>query len=238
VELIKKFFAFLIGALLTGLAAKLVIDHFIVDTSPLEWWQIAALGGIFVLGQAFIGIAFSRRGALFVIELISVVAMVIFLIIQGRQGNRVQNAAQKVCAGTGLSTAAPYNPTVTGLHPIVLYYPFNGNSPKEEEYPNGWLPKEETNLQLVACLNEEWLTLQTCQYSDNTSAIRQQHQVTIEVHSTQTAELVKTMVLKGGQPPACAGTTQAKATPSRTFVGGEAVSLSAIIQQLTPLVAP
>jgi hypothetical protein len=44
----KRLLAFLIGALLTGLVVKLVVDYFVWGAPPFVWWQAAILGGIII----------------------------------------------------------------------------------------------------------------------------------------------------------------------------------------------
>ncbi len=234
----KKFLALVLGAVITGIVVKMAIDQFVALTSPFEIWQWCVLGGAFLLGQVLLRVFFSRQLGLYLLQLIVVLALIPMIVLRGDEGVRVRKAAIKVCSGEGIPSAAGYIPSAAGYHPISLIYTFGGSSLADDQYPAGWLPKDETELQLVGCLNENWLTVETCQYSGDLSTIRQQHQVIVTVKAAQSGQLVKTIVVNGDLPPICSSTAQFKPGTTRTFIGGNAVSLQSIFEQLTPLVIP
>jgi hypothetical protein len=151
-----------------------------------------------------------------------------------------------ICAGQAgdVAGATPYAPA-SGLHPVVAFRARDGATfDRDPRVGTGdWAPRSASDAQLVACLEERWVTIESCAYESTTPEgtrhlIRSQHQVALRLIAARSGESVATETLTGGEPRACQDTETFAAGTTRMTVAGEAVTTSAIQSWLQPYVAP
>jgi hypothetical protein len=115
----------------------------------------------------------------------------------------LEKAAAEVCNGGSLPNAVGYAPG-KGEHPLVVYQLDSKQSIPVDDYPQNILPKRVNDLQLVACVVDEWKTVETCKYhnTSNTIEIQQNHKI-ISVIAAKTGEKLAALEVWGGSYSPC-----------------------------------
>lgn len=143
------------------------------------------------------------------------------------------DAAEQVCAGQAYPDTASLDNSV-GIHPVVMKYAggrFLAVDPSEREYPKGWLPASDKEMQLVACLKKEKRELGTCEYTAGKSLATYIWYMHIDVYEAKKGRLVQSFDLTGPSPT-CPGVV----TTGESEIEGEQVSMADIIKTISPLV--
>jgi hypothetical protein len=85
-------------------------------------------------------------------------------------------------------------------------------------------------MQLVACIQESWKTIERCAYENDSFMEREQHSLVITVLTAFQGRLVDKIELKGGLPEKCKDVEEFR-EKVKTVRGSE-VSLQQILEQL------
>ncbi len=111
---------------------------------------------------------------------------------------------KKVCDGGSLPNAAGYTPG-EAIHPMVIFLAYEKQSIPVAEYPQGWLAKGITDLQLVACAEETWRSVETCKYNGTSTTLERQRQwVVVNLVAAKTGALLgQSPSIPGETPDAC-----------------------------------
>ena len=139
--------------------------------------------------------------------LVRIMALLLIVAVSGACGSNTEATVQAakeqkaqleatlglVCDGQGAADAAAYQP-VTGLHPIVSLEGVPGAWRIDEQYARreGWLTEVLQDVELVACVRQDPLLIETCPYTlQNGAAVsveRYQYETTAVLHQTRTGE--------------------------------------------------
>jgi len=214
-------------------------------TEPLRVPNFQMTGGMIVLGFMFgffiilgqwaLYKTLYKAPRLFKAELVIFIIYLVVISFLGRANIGLEKDATSICNGTGNPNAAAY-PTGQGLHPIVISYQSTGRSIKTGDYPAKWLPKNLNSLQLVACINEVWMPVETCSYEANDSIERQQDSMDVIIYSAQTHKEIETFRLLGGYPAVCQQVESFSNSGESDTRQGTAISSQQITNRLTHLV--
>ncbi len=207
-------------------------------------WMLAGLFlFFFVMGQSSIFSAvfstFDRPIAkpIFIIELAAVIVSILFFGFQGRANFGVDIAANKICNGSFNSETSLYANGTTP-HPIVLLYTQTGRGWQSAEYPPNWLPKSVKEIQLVACINDNWRTIETCDYGFNkeNSIIRKQVFRTVTVIEATTGKTLDTFSQTGATPPECPTSAMFSSNQSTKVDSGNPIPQKTLLDLLESFV--
>lgn len=108
-----------------------------------------------------------------------------------------------VCNGIGLTQAARYTGG-PGPHPIVFLASNGTPGAWSDELPEGWEPETLTEVELVACGEEEEVLLDICPYAGGSDIRRYQYSAHIVLRSAATGEQLGLLVIAGESPRRCA----------------------------------
>lgn len=120
-----------------------------------------------------------------------------------------------VCDGQGAAEAAAYQ-QVTGVHPIVSLEGVPGAWRLDEQYARreGWLTEVLQDVELVVCVRQEPLLIETCPYTlqngTSVSVERYQYETTAVLHQARTGETLAEMTWTGSEPQRCSAETSFK----------------------------
>jgi len=142
------------------------------------------------------------RKSLVWVAALSLLALLLTACASGVDKN-LEKAASEVCNGGSLPNAVVYTPG-KGDHPLVVYQLDWNQSIPVDDYPQNWLPKSENELQLVACVIDEWKTVEICRYhnTSNTIEIQQNHKI-ISVIAAKTGEKLAELEVWGSSYSPC-----------------------------------
>jgi len=147
----------------------------------------------------------------------------------------VNNAALSVCSGSSISSASQYMSNKSGIHPIVIIIQsgeeYVGNeavglstsqllSQADSEpnskvypyplstgnYPSGVFPASVKDLQLVACIDQKYVSVESCDYFNGVNSFnvgRYQIALNINVFEANSRRLINTYTLYGSEPTNC-----------------------------------
>ncbi len=109
-----------------------------------------------------------------------------------------------VCGGNPLNCSGIYD-EADDFYKIILL-----NSDGNEHYWNSDLPPyyqphEKDEVELVACIDVSWNTIQTCSYGDGGlyKLYRNKNEVSISIYIASTGDLLDSKTFYGGEPEAC-----------------------------------
>ena len=151
-----------------------------------------------------------------------------------------------LCTGQsgGVSQAAAYTPGA-GVHPVVAFRSLTaGTFFRDSRVGTGdWSPQTIGQAQLVACMEDTTVTVESCPYKSQTAGTtstldRLQNQVKVRLVSAKTGQVVGTQTLKGGEPRECQDKETFASGASKASVSGDAVTPSQIQSWLQPFVKP
>ncbi|MBP8000093.1 MAG: hypothetical protein KA314_25370 [Chloroflexi bacterium] len=108
-----------------------------------------------------------------------------------------------VCNGIGLTQAARYTGG-PGPHPIVFLASNGTPGAWSDELPKGWEPETLTEVELVACGEEEEVLLEVCPYAGGSDIRRYQYTAHIVLRSAATGEQLGLLIIAGESPRRCA----------------------------------
>jgi len=110
---------------------------------------------------------------------------------------------QLLSSGNRVEKMAAYGGS--GPHPIVVLYSGDGGIHQYMyELPFEWVPASIDDIELVACVGEdEWITIETCQYMPAGTVYRKQCQVEVHLIEAQTGSVVADKVFRGPHPSGC-----------------------------------
>ena len=181
-------------------------------------WVIAILFSFILIGGQWniftvIFTTFDKPIAtsIFLIESALIVISSLFIAFAGRANHSVDEAANKVCNGSFLLEATLYNDDATA-HPIVLFYTRSERGWKSADYPQNWLPKSVNEIQLVACIDDDWRTIETCYYRNDIKTYagnefetlyRKQLYRNVRVVEAVTGKTLDIFTQTGSVPPKC-----------------------------------
>jgi hypothetical protein len=194
--------------------------------------------GLFLLALGLGSAAFQGK-RMFVIETCLVFisgGIYIGTISSDRINPDLTETANSVCHGQVITTSAEYSPEIKN-HPIVIIYQATGKSLKASDYPPGWLPTTVTTLQLAACIEETWKTIESCAYEKNSFVNRKQHSLIVTVLTTSQGRQIDQFKLLGGIPKECGIIESFEDNEKVKTLQGSAVSLQQVIDQLVSLTA-
>jgi hypothetical protein len=149
--------------------------------------------------------------SIFLLESMLIIVSSIFFGFTGRANHLVDEAANKICSGSFILEATPYDDDTT-THPIVLFYTRSERGWKPAEYPQNWLPKSVKEIQLVACIDDDWRIIETCYYRNEIKTYtgnefetlyRKQLYRTVRVVEAITGKNLDTSTQTGSLPPEC-----------------------------------
>jgi hypothetical protein len=155
-------------------------------------------------------------------------------------------ALEEVCNGTPAASAATYQ-TGTGLHPTAVFRIFD----KEvyianDDFPATWKPAGLANAQLVACIEQTQVLVESCDYDllddfDNPtgeSAVveRYFYQASVRLIEAQTGKQIELGKFDGSQPNNCTDEVRFNEGQTVSVIYGELVPMSDIEVWLRPYV--
>lgn len=119
----------------------------------------------------------------------------------------LEKAALEVCSGTGLSGAGKYL-VGPGAHPLLVILQLDNQSIPQSipigDYPQGWLPKTLGEMEIVVCVRDASMNVQTCRYNNNRKIERWQQGVELTIRSALTGARLDIFSLgSGAMPPDC-----------------------------------
>jgi hypothetical protein len=194
-----------------------------------DWWSVPLAVIAFAFGLLF-SASLGRRVLIIEIGVAFIAgAIYVWTISRNSIDANLTKTANAVCQGKALSSTTDYNPQLRN-HPIVIVYQSTGKSLKASNYPDGWLPTSTAEMQLVACIQESWKTIERCAYENDSFMEREQHSLVITVLTAFQGRLVDKIELKGGLPEKCKDVEEFR-EKVKTVRGSE-VSLQQILEQL------
>lgn len=155
----------------------------------------------------------------------------------------VWSAVTKTCTGEGAVEAAAYTDDA-GLHPVV-YLQGGGSRWRAASLgyfttPGDWLPEDVSQVELVACMTEEVVTIETCEYdiagSDKSkTVIRTQSQISVTLYEAQTGkQLEESKLFVGQEPKECGDSEKFSNKVSEKTFAGDRPEISQIEAWLKP----
>ncbi len=216
-------------------------------------WVIAILFSfMLILGQwdifVVIFTTFDKPVAtsIFLIESILIIVSSLFMGFAGRANHLVDEAANKICSGSFIFEATLYNDDTT-THPIVLFYTRSERGWKSAEYPQNWLPKSVKEIQLVACIDDNWRIIETCYYRNEIKTYagneletiyRKQLYRTVRVVEAVTGKTLDTFTQTGGIPKKCESHEVFVALETVRVKEGSSIHPKTLFDQLERFVNP
>ncbi|MCI0551536.1 MAG: hypothetical protein L0287_11310 [Anaerolineae bacterium] len=172
--------------------------------------------------------------------LVLIASVIAFFLVNKNIDSSLLDAATMVCMGEVLTEAADFNDTLD-LHPVVIVAMGHvseksalSNVSKISFYPNQWLPKSVSDIQLVACLAEKPVVIESCRYDvgPNVNRIRIDLEVVLRV--AKTGERIASFTTPGESVPACPRKTYVE----QTEVQGDGVGRPQLISALENWIDP
>ncbi|MCA9958255.1 MAG: hypothetical protein R3E31_01695 [Chloroflexota bacterium] len=114
-----------------------------------------------------------------------------------------------VCAGSGAAETAVYSDSA-GVHPIAALLSSGVDTwyVRASDLPESWRPQTTADIQLVACMVNDSVLLESCSYTiedGSTGTVeRRQSRTTITLHAAQTGAVLDSTELLGSLPQECA----------------------------------
>ena len=151
-----------------------------------------------------------------------------------------------ICTGqsNGHAQAAAYTQGA-GVHAVVAYRSLTtGTFFRDTKVGTGdWAPQSLEQAQLVACLEESNITVESCPYKSQSSGTsstldRLQNQVKVRLVSAKTGQVVGQETLKGTMPRECQDKETFASGATKATVSGDPVTPSQIQGWLKPFVQP
>ncbi len=173
-------------------------------------WILAIMFTLFlVMGQWLVFLAVFTTldkpvaNYVFLVETVLVIGSIFFVGNFGRASSAVDEAAIKICNGVAVTEAAVYNQG-TSLSPLALLNIRTQRGWNAADYPANWLPNSVDEMQLVACIEDDWHILESCKYSGGKNILRrEQIYRTVRVVQAASGETLDSFTLTGGVPRAC-----------------------------------
>lgn len=108
---------------------------------------------------------------------------------------------RQVCAGQASPVAAPYEGS--SIHPMVFV--MYGEPHKWDSWiPVEWLADNPNDTQLVGCLDQQWVAIETCRYVGGPNITRYRGDLTVRLVQARTGTLVAAHTFQGPDPRECA----------------------------------
>lgn len=165
------------------------------ETEGLIWMGIALSCVMIATLEIMISNLVPLPGWYF-LQLIGVIVVVAAVILLIKPFDTLAGDAMDVCSGKARSDMAAYT-AGPGMHPVVVVFQQAGTNASSREYPQGWQAPSVGEIQLVACVNEEYIDFHTCNYDGNNTLLIQQHQQTVTLYAAQTGKQVHQFTLYG-----------------------------------------
>jgi len=184
--------------------------------------------------------------SIFLIESVLIIVSILFIGFTGRADHLVDGAANKVCDGSFVLEATPYNDDAT-VHPIVLFYTLSERGWKSVDYPQNWLPKSVKEIQLVACIDDDWQIIETCYYRNEIKTYagneletiyRKQLYRNVRVVEAATGKTLDIFTQTGSAPPKCEFHEVFVGLETVRVKQGSSISPKTLFNQLERLVNP
>jgi len=137
-----------------------------------------------------------------------------------------------VCNGQGVSEMPAYNTHVKGIRPIVIKFSLGSLG-----IPKSWKPDSDNPPVLVACIVQEAITIDVCQYTypggDAAPPItRKRIDMEVILRSADSGQVLARQVFQGGQPDSCPAQTY----PGNTVIQGQSPESTIIVEWLKAFV--
>lgn len=233
-------FGFLIGECLTGFGVWNLTVSFREPNLKMgiDWFHIIFFGLMILFGQSAVFESLKRVPRIFIAQLVLVIISLPITALWGGGINAtVEKAASDVCLGNKIENTSGYSNN-SSIHPIVIIYKSTGRSFRRNNYPADWLPKTEGDLQLVACIDEQWKTLERCNYGSNSVLFREQQIWTVELLDTKSLQEIEKFEIQGGVPSKCSDKETFVKGGEYKQVRGESITSEQLISQLSRFVNP
>lgn len=143
--------------------------------------------------------------------LVSLLALVACFITGGIVDNFTNPASpeKQVCAGKAFPSAAAYEGA--SIHPMMLATEhgeihFEWQSDPSEWVgliPSGWLAGNPEEMQLVACVEEQLVTIEVCEYTGGSDITRYRIEAAVRLIEARTGSLIAEQTFQGSQPRSC-----------------------------------
>jgi len=193
-------------------ACGLLIGLPVLFLTVLFWWVKSAekYRGVRIAGKILISaivVAVFVFGTVAAFRIYFVPAMADRKVAAERRA--IQTGLRDACSGTGVGSAAAYDPKQAGVHPIVILD--EGGKPHEWSglLPADWYPSSVAEAELVVCLDDEQQTVvEKCIYVDEfwgtgERVPRLRYSRSFLVILAQTGEKLYSDTLTGSAPPVC-----------------------------------
>jgi hypothetical protein len=201
-------------------------------------WMLAIMFVFFIIGGQYnMARALQDVPRIFFVELALVFISLFAVVFWGRLDSATGKAARNVCNGIQVAEASEYS-TQGGIHPVAILYESTGRSLNTGDYPDGWLPETVNDLQLVACIDDDWQTIETCRYEGNNVILRERHRVNIRVLSASSLEEIDQFLFTGGSPSKCDFSEAFDGSGNTKTFKGDEVPVQKIMDRLAQIVAP
>jgi hypothetical protein len=200
---------------------------------------IGLMFGFFIVySQWVLSKNLSKVPRVFKTELVIFVVYLVAISFLGRTNIALEKDASVICNSAGNPNASMYS-TSKGIHPIMIIYTSNGRGLQSKDYPANWIPKKMADLQLVACLEDNWITVESCPYIGNNTILRLQETMKITVYNAQSRQIIDKFELTGGTPGACEYSESfGTSGGARVRRQGSGISGQVITSQLEHIVNP
>lgn len=160
--------------------------------------------------------------------------------------NQMMPPLRALCTGQagGVAEAANYT-AGPGIHPMIAFRTLNATNYNHDSRvgTGDWAADSLAETQLVACEEDTWVTVESCEYTGRTTGVtstlnRLQNQVKIRLVAAKTGQVVATQTLMGTMPRECMDTETFASGTTTMSVSGDAVAVSDIQAFLRTHVAP
>jgi hypothetical protein len=154
-----------------------------------------------------------------------------FTIVPTQSLSAMIEALRAAATGSGVSDAAPYDPTKSGVHPIII---FSASKDIVDEWnaelPAAWRGQSVSQTELVALVTNHEIVVEKARYTAKGMGIFFLNRIRIDteviLREAQTGQTVASFTFPGGDPPTLkSGYNQIITAVYGTFVPYETVEL-------------
>ena len=234
----KKILAFLFGIGLIWFGIWLSLKLWEGGTGLLFGAGLI-VGGIYLFASIFEDD--TLRSAVIKICFVLAAASILIGVLWGRDLSTFGNAGG-VCSGHEIHNSVPYT-DVSSIHPLRVIGKLGDQNLYFDDYPDGWRAKSMKELQIVACLEEEWRIIEKCSYgrfgiSSDAELIRELHIVYVTVYESYSGQKLDEISIIGKNPRPCADNEKFTEGQKVKIVKGEPVHWKEIFSRLQKWVVP
>jgi hypothetical protein len=195
-------------------------------------------GASMLVGQTLFLVGLAHRKRLFwgqfaLVALITAASSI--LAYTTRPTTNLDQSAAKICKQGQAARSNQANPSGQ-IRKIRIFFEEASRPLSKHDYPPGWQAESAADFQLVACVSESWLAIETCSFENNATLVREHQQVQVKLWQTSDLALIDSIELKGASPRPCLAEESFPVGEYYRTLRGDPVPINDIFLALDPWV--